>query len=228
MRRRYNKTLRRAPNLRPTKTEPQDAAPAAPPIELPKRVRAPLRQEQAPAAQPSAGQAPAAWMPPERRRVRETRACRMQAEEHDPAARRAAIDKPDPRQNVHRRARTKRAGFGAPESNGSSRMDAATPHQDLTPRTQPQTKQDRAAGCGASRATHRPSHACLRTPSTNARRRKSMVHCMHPTSRNRRRPRNRLTHSSAGGGARSHPSLPDRGPAPEAAESRRCRSRRSR
>ncbi len=76
----------------------------------------------------------------------------MQAEWHDPAARRAAIDKPDPRQNVHRQARTKRAYFGAPEQHGSSRMDAATLQQDLTPRTRPEATQNRAAGCGAGRA----------------------------------------------------------------------------
>ncbi len=93
----------------------------------------------------------------------------MQAEWHDLAARRAAIDKPYPRRNVHRRARTKRAGSGAPEQHRSSRRDAATPQQDLKPRTQPQTIQNRAAGCGARRATPGTPEACLRAPSTRAR-----------------------------------------------------------
>ena len=96
MRRRCNNTSSRAPNLRPPKTEPQDAAPAAQPPELPRPVRAPPdnpnrvrarpRPEQPSAAPPSADEAPAAWRPPERSCLHETRACRTQADLQVPRA----------------------------------------------------------------------------------------------------------------------------------------------
>ena len=123
--------------------------------------RAPAK---APAAPPSADEAPAAWMPPERSCLHETRACRTQADLQAPAGRRPARDKPYARGNFHRRARTKRADSGAPEQHGSSRRDAATPQQNLKPRPQPETTQNRAAGCGAGRATPRTPQACSRTP----------------------------------------------------------------
>ncbi len=123
-----------------------------------------MRRTHPPAAPPSADEAPAAWRPPERSCSRVTRACKDAGGFASPAARRAAMTKPYPRRNVHKRARTKRAGSGAPEQHGSSRRDAATPQQDLTPRTQPQTNQDRVAGGGASCAIPGTPHACSRTP----------------------------------------------------------------
>ncbi len=165
MRRRRNKISSRAPNLRPPRTEPQDAAPAAPPPELPNRVRA--RPDKNSAVRATVGRGSSGGMDAAGAFVFARDASLQDAGGFaSPAGRRPAIDKPYPRRNLQRRARTKRADFGAPEQHGSSRRDAATPQQDLKPRPQPETTQNRAAGCGAGRATPGTPQPCSRTPST--------------------------------------------------------------